>query len=254
MLGPIIAQRHQQLLAKFGSVGTVWRKLFENPKAQCLLGCLSQFGFGGTGGFDYAQLGMGGGGEDEGAADPGSCEPASGSSSSSSSSGVRAASASPSSVASAAAAAFSLPPGFDLSAMSQSDMKAAAASMGISLPDGFKIPALPAFGRSAGAGGSMPSASLPRPPHAATPSLSQFTPAFGLAPPSSGWFTSLCLALIDRFRPSDLFGLLTPDAGKKLAVERLEQVRGGIGIALHRQRANCDFPAVAQAQYDRCGI
>jgi hypothetical protein len=192
MLGPIIAQRHQQLLAKFGSVGTVWRKLFENPKAQCLLGCLSQFGFGGTGGFDYAQLGMGGEGEGKGAADPGSCEPASGSSSSSSSSsGVRAASASPSSAASAAAAAFSLPPGFDLSAMSQSDMKAAAASIGISLPDGFKMPALSAFGKSAGGGAAMPSASLPRPPHAGAPSLSQFSPAlasaaFGLAPPPSG--------------------------------------------------------------------
>jgi hypothetical protein len=152
-----------------------------------------------------------------------------------------------------------LPPGFDLSAMSQSDMKAAAASMGISLPDGFKIPALPAFGRSAGAAASMPSASLPRPPLAATPSLSQFSPAlasaaFGLAPPPSGWFTSLCLALIDRFRPSDLFGLLTPDAGKKLAVERLEQVLGGVDIALHRQRANCDVPEAAQAQYNRCGI
>jgi hypothetical protein len=37
-------------------------------------------------------------------------------------------------------------------------------------------------------------------------------------------------------------------------VERLEQVLRVIGIALHRQRANCDFPAAAQAQYNRRGI
>jgi hypothetical protein len=49
------------------------------------------------------------------------------------------------------------------------------------------------------------------------------------------------MSLIGCFRPLDLIGLLTSDPGKKLAVERLEQVLRVIGIALHHQRAYCDF-------------
>jgi hypothetical protein len=194
MLGPIIAQRHQQLLAKFGSVGTVWRKLFASPKAQCLLGCLSQFGFGGTGSFDYAQLESQDGSGDGVADDAGSCEPESGSSSSSGGGGVGSrtnagASSSPAYIAEAAAAAgFSLPPGFDLSTMSSSDMKSAAATFGISLPHDFNFSSLASFSRGASAGASaLPSASLP-PPSAATPPLNPALIAAmcGLAPPSTG--------------------------------------------------------------------
>jgi hypothetical protein len=208
MLGPIIAQRHQQLLAKFGSVGTVWRKLFESPKAQCLLGCLSQFGFGGTGSFDYAQLDNQEEEKGDGA-ETGSCEPQSGSSSSGGSSGstnggTRGISPSPNSIAQAAAAVgFSLPAGFDLSAMTPSDMKAAAASFGISLPNDFNISALASFGK-AGAAVSFPSASLPRPSPSAAAQAPQFNPASmaamcGLVPPNAGVFSSSLAACVVSF-------------------------------------------------------
>ena len=204
MLGPIIAQRHQQLLAKFGSVGTVWRKLFETPKAQCLLGCLSQFGFGGTGGFDYAQLGgeensswdrAGQGALADGGvygADASSCEPQT-----VGRSRERGASLSSLSLAEAAAAAgFPLPPGFNLSSLSPSDMKAAAASMGFKLPADFDMPPPASFGRDPAAASCLPSASLPRAPP--TPSLVSpafLAASFGLAPPvASASSHHLCLA------------------------------------------------------------
>jgi hypothetical protein len=188
MLGPIIAQRHQQLLAKFGSVGTVWRKLFKNPKAQCLLGCLSQFGFGGTGSFDYTQMGTEDDGEAECEADAGSCEPVSGSSSSSSDGGLRAASTSPS-------APFTLP--FDISAMNHSELKAAAAAIGICLPDGFNTSSLSSFGKSAVAGVTIPSSSLPRPPHHGVPVPPQLRPGPAAAAPGSVPSSGECFIALD---------------------------------------------------------
>jgi hypothetical protein len=168
MLGPIIAQRHQQLLSKFGSVGTVWRKLFENPKAQCLLGCLSQFGFGGTGSLDYSHLEQNV--DDACRSGAGSCEPevlaaGSSSSSSSSSSSLSMSPGTGSAFAEAVSASgFQFPPGFNLSGMGPSDLKAAAASVGISIPENFDMSALAAFGfGNKTAAAALPSASLPRP-------------------------------------------------------------------------------------------
>ena len=246
MLGPIIAQRHQQLLAKFGSVGTVWRKLFENPKAQCLLGCLSQFGFGGTGGFDYALQGVEGTELGEvhdgvgGGSDAASCEPGMENSSSSSSSSsssrhghvpsIDSTGSSKALTDAAAAAGFAIPPGFNLSGMSPSDMKAAAASVGITLPGNFDISAFQGFGsggRGAAFGASSSSSSsAAAAAAAAAASLSSSSASLPplharsdehappLAPPSLPINPALIAAT---------FGLAPPARGKKTTVDKLEQ-------------------------------
>jgi hypothetical protein len=254
MLGPIIAQRHQQLLAKFGSVGTVWRKLFENPKAQCLLGCLSQFGFGGTGSFDYAQLDIPAGAESGGGAGVESCEPesvgssgSSGSSVSSVNGGTRGASRSPARIAEAAAAAgLSLPPGFDLSSMSSSDMKSAAATFGISLPDDFNLSSLASFGKGATAVNSaLPSASLPPPSSSAAVMAPPLNPALiaamcGLAPPTSGAINSSDAHVAMPRVPLVFCLILVAVAGKKNTIDRLEQVWRCEPAACLFAATNCD--------------